>query len=180
MLLGLAGVERELGTGLAPPSLGALRSEVDSTLRSLRSLAIGLRPPTLTLGLRAALERLADVALLGGFAEMTVELEQTDDLTEEAETMVYRVVEEALAAVGAARSVSLRTQSSGELIVNVEGARDPIVHRRLRVLRARMELIGGTLLATDRELRAAIPLRVGDGLWREPEPDEPDLARRTA
>lgn len=175
VLLGLAAFERELGSGTAPSSLRALRSDVDSTLRSLRSLAVGLRPPALALGLRAALERLADVARASGFDEMTVVLEETEGLTEEAETMVYRVVEEALAAVGDARSVSVRTDPDDELIINVEGTRDTIAHHRLVVLRARMELVGGKLLATDRELRAAIPLRHGEGAL-----DEADRARRSA
>jgi signal transduction histidine kinase len=171
VLLGLAALERELGSGLAQPRLGALRSNVDSTLRALRSLAVGLRPPALALGLRAALERLADGAPGRGFGEMEVALEDSENLSSEAETMVYRVVEEALAAVGAATSVSVRSGTdAAELVVDVEGAHSPIQPQRLAVLRARMELIGGTLSASDRELRAAIPLRFGESMWREPEP----------
>jgi signal transduction histidine kinase len=177
VLLGLAALERELGSGLAPPRLGSLRSDVDSTIRSLRSLAVGLRPPALSLGLRAALERLAEAARVSGIGEMQVALQDTEGLSAETETMVYRVVEEALAAVGAARLVCVRSGEDGtELIVDVEGAHDAIVHQRLAVLRARMELIGGTLSATERELRAAIPLRLGDSSWREPELREPHIA----
>jgi signal transduction histidine kinase len=178
VLLGLAALERELGSGLASPRLGALRSDVDSTLRSLRSLAVGLRPPALELGLRAALERLADTARVRGFGEMMVALEETDDLGEEVETMVYRVVEEALAAVGVAHSVSVRTSpDASELTIEVAGPRHPIARQRLAVLRARMELIGGTLTATETDLRAVIPLQSAEGLEDEmPELQRTDVA----
>src|SRR5947199_319110 len=84
-----------------------------------------------------SLESLADTARVRGFGEMMVALEQTDDLGEEVETMVYRVVEEALVAVGVAHSVLVRTSSdSSELIIEVAGPRHPIARQRLAVLRA--------------------------------------------
>jgi signal transduction histidine kinase len=160
VLLGLAALERQLGAGPASPRLGELRSDVDSTLRSLRSLAVSLRPPALALGLRAALERLAEGAPVRGFGEMKVALEGSGRLPQEVETMVYRVVEEALAAVGVARKVSVRAHTgSSELLIHIEGAQRAISHERLAVLRARLELIGGTLTAGPTELRAVIPLR---------------------
>ena len=163
VLLGLAALERELGAGPGTPRLGELRSDVGSTLRSLRSLAVSLRPPVLELGLRTALKRLAEAARLHGFGEMEVALDDSGRLAEEVETMVYRVVEEALAAVGAASKVSVRTRPGGnELLIDIDGAQHAIAHERLAVLRARLELIGGTLTATPTELRAVIPLRHGD------------------
>jgi signal transduction histidine kinase len=163
VLLGLAALERELGAGPATPRFGELRSDVDSTLRSLRSLAVSLRPPALELGLRTALERLAEAAPGRGFGEMDVALDDSERLAGEVETMVYRVVEEALAAVGAAHKVSVRARTgAGELLIDIEGAQQAISHERLAVLRARLELIGGTLTATPTELRAVIPLRRGE------------------
>jgi signal transduction histidine kinase len=163
VLLGLAALERELGAGPATPRLGELRSDVDSTLRSLRSLAVSLRPPVLELGLRTALERLAEAAQVRGVGETEVTLDDSGRLTQEVETMVYRVVEEALAAVGAASKVSVRARTGGnELLVHIDEAHEAIAHERLAVLRARLELVGGTLTATPTELRAVIPLRHGD------------------
>jgi len=158
VLLGLAAVERELDSEMAAPKLGALRSNVESTLYSLRSLAISLRPPALALGLQVALERLADDARSRGFDEMTVDLQGVDGLNAETETMAYRVVEEALDAVGTARSVSVRTEQQGrQLVIAVDGVRS-IASEQLAILRARMELAGGTLSATAIELHAVIPL----------------------
>lgn len=163
VLLGLAALERQLGAGPATPRLGELRSDIDSTLRSLRSLAVSLRPPALQLGLRTALERLAEAAPVRGFGEMEVALEDSGRLTQEVETMVYRVVEEALAAVGAARKVSVRASTGAtELLIHIEEPQRAISHERLAVLRARLELIGGTLTAAPSELRAVIPLRRGE------------------
>jgi signal transduction histidine kinase len=166
VLLGLGALERELASELAAPRLGALRSDIGSTLRSLRSLAVSLRPPALELGLQAAVEQLADGARRGGSGEMWVALREADGVSEEVETMVYRVVEEALEALGAARSVSVGTQRDGsELVIDVRGARHAIAQARLAVLTARVELVGGTVAATDTELRAVIPL----GGSREPD-----------
>jgi signal transduction histidine kinase len=160
VLLGLAALERELRGRRAAELVGALRSDVDSTLRALRSLAVGLRPPALELGLRTALQRLSDAARVRGFGEIEIDLDSAGGLSEESETMVYRAVEEALEAVGAAHSVSVRASADGsELAISVEDAERSIAQGRLAVLRARMELIGGTLSATTSELRAVMPLR---------------------
>jgi len=159
VLLGLAALERELDSELATPTLGTLRFDVDSTLRSLRSLAVSLRPPTLALGLQAALEQLADDARTRGFDEITVDLPRADNLNTEVETMAYRVVEEALHAAGTARSVSVRTEAEGrQLVIAVNGVRRASAGEQLAVLRARIELVGGTLSTTPADLRAVIPL----------------------
>ena len=158
VLLGLRALERELDPDLAAPQMGTLRSNVDSTLRTLRSLAVGLRPPVLQLGLQPALQALAVKARDGdGFAEMTVALEGTSDLSAETQTIVYRVVEEALDALGGARSVVVRAEPAGrELAIVLDGGTHPIAPERLAVLRARLELVHGTLSATANELRAVI------------------------
>jgi two-component system, NarL family, sensor histidine kinase DevS len=98
ILLGLKSLEdlddvAALGQGVA-----ALRERVVATLQDVRRLAVELRPAALDdFGLGAALERLT-----AGFAEQTglkVELEsrlQDDRLPEEVETVLYRIVQEAL------------------------------------------------------------------------------------
>ncbi len=159
VLLDLAALERELGSQIAGPKLGSLRSDVDSTLRSLRSLAVSLRPPVLALGLQAALEQLTDDTRSRGVEKMTVDLQGLDGLNADVETMAYRVVEEALDAVGTARSVSVRTEAGGrKLVIVAKGVRRPIAPKQLAVLRARMELANGTLTARTAELHAVIPL----------------------
>jgi signal transduction histidine kinase len=79
-------------------SVRALRERVVDTLRDVRRLAIELRPAALDdFGLEPALERLTS-----GFAEQTgirVELEsrlKDDRLPEDVETVLYRIVQEAL------------------------------------------------------------------------------------
>ncbi len=162
VLLGLRALERQLETGQADPTLGPLRSTVDETLQSLRSLAVRLRPPVLALGLRAALESLAGDAQARGLEDMSVELRDVTDLPEEAETMVYRAVEEALASVPDCRSVVVRTlDDESKLIIDVRSA-SPIDPSRLTVLEARLDLVGATLSTTDGTLRAVIPLPSGE------------------
>jgi signal transduction histidine kinase len=159
VLLGLRALERELDPDLATPKLDTLRSDVDSTLRTLRSLAVSLRPPVLQLGLQAALHALAAKARDGGFTGMTVALEGISSLSTEAETIVYRVVEEALDVLGGAGSIVVRGEPAGhELVIVLDGGTRPIARERLAVLRARLELVQGTLSATANELRAVIRL----------------------
>jgi signal transduction histidine kinase len=154
-LLSLGAVERELGAA----RFGELRSDIDSTLQSLRSLAASLRPPALDLGLETALERLAEEARAGDFGEVSISLDGIHGLSQEAETMVYRVVQEAFDAVGSARSASVRGDGAdGRIVIDVRGARTPIDPARLAVLNARMELAGGTLTGAEAGLRAVIPV----------------------
>jgi two-component system sensor histidine kinase UhpB len=158
VLLGLGALERELDPDLLAPKLDTLRSHVDSTLRGLRSLAVGLRPPALQLGLQAALQALAVNARDGGGCpEMTAALEGADDLSAETQTIVYRVIEEALDALGGASSVVVRAEpAGGELTIVLDGCTRPIARERLAILRARLELVRGTLSATANELDIVI------------------------
>ena len=168
VLLGLRALERQLDSGETGSALGPLRSTVDETLQSLRSLAARLRPPVLALGLRAALESLAADAQARGLESMSVDLPDASDFPPEVETMVYRAVEEALAAVRDCRLVSVHSQNGApNLVIEVESA-GTIDPEDLSILRARLELVGGTLTATDNRLRAMIPLQSGDG-----RPDQP-------
>jgi signal transduction histidine kinase len=159
VLLGLRALERELESGRATPKLGALQSNVDSTLRTLRSLAVSLRPPVLQLGLKAALDALAAETSDQGSTEITVALEGISDLSAEAETIIYRIVEEALDAAGGAGSITITSEpASRELVITLNGAKHPIPHERLAILSARLELIRGTPTATTNQLRAVIRL----------------------
>jgi hypothetical protein len=90
---------------------------------------------------------------------MTVALEGIEDLSAEAQTIVYRVVEEALDAVGGAGSVVVRAEpAERELVIVLDGGARPIARERLAVLSARLELVRGTLSATANGLRAVIRL----------------------
>jgi two-component system, NarL family, sensor histidine kinase DevS len=98
ILLGLKTLEESKNVDDVKASVQALRERVVDTLRDVRRLAVELRPAALDdYGLEPALERLAS-----GFAEQTgikVELEsrlKDDRLPEEVETVLYRIVQEAL------------------------------------------------------------------------------------
>ena len=158
-LLSLGALERDLGGSAPGLRLGELRSDIDSTLNSLRSLAASLRPQALQLGLRAALEELAADARARDFGDVSVALDGVDGLSPDAETMVYRVVQEALDAVGSAQSASVEARAGdGQIVIEIRGARSPVDPGRLAVLRARMELAGGTLVDEPAGLRAVIPV----------------------
>ncbi|MBX5440658.1 MAG: hypothetical protein IRZ32_03925, partial [Solirubrobacteraceae bacterium] len=95
-----------------------------------------------------------------GVGEVTIAVaDAAGRLAPDEETMVYRVVEEAIAAVGGAAAVRVATEAGGERVsVRVEEPRD-VDPDRLAVLRARLELAGGTLDRDDATLRAVLPLR---------------------
>jgi Histidine kinase len=160
VLLGLGALERQLGSEIAAPQVGVLRSHVDETMRSLRALAVSLRPPTLELGLKTALERLADHARERGPVELTVALDDATRLGEEIETTIYRVVEEALdAADGAPRSLTVTTEPGDRRVtILLEAGDRPIDRDKLALLTARLELVRGTLSSSTTGLQAVIPL----------------------
>ena len=98
ILLGLKSLEESKDLDSLKDSVAALRDRVVETLHDVRRLAVELRPAALDdFGLEPALERLTS-----GFAEQTgirVELESRlhdDRLPEEIETVLYRIVQEAL------------------------------------------------------------------------------------
>jgi signal transduction histidine kinase len=98
ILLGLKAVEEAPDPAAIRGAVGQLRELVVQTLQDVRALAVELRPKALDdFGLVAALERLTD-----GFAEQTgikVEVESRlpeERLPSDAETVLYRVVQEAL------------------------------------------------------------------------------------
>lgn len=162
VLLGLAALERELGVESAGPRLGALRSEIEATLRSLRALAVSLRPPSLSLGLKSALEGLAADISREGPGEMSVTLSGVDGLGADMETMVYRAVEEALDVASTPRALTLSRRRDRELEIVVQATSASIECERLVALRARLELMSGRVSATADALRVVIPLAEAD------------------
>jgi signal transduction histidine kinase len=98
ILLGLKAIEETAGTERFPVALAELREQVVATLQDVRRLAVELRPKALDdFGLVPALER-----LVATFAEQTgieTHLEsrvREARLPNEIETVLYRVVQEAL------------------------------------------------------------------------------------
>jgi signal transduction histidine kinase len=167
-LQGLTGARMVLSGGMARDDPAALRRAAEAAdahlaeeTRKLRDLIAELRPAALDdLGLGPAIESLARrQAAIGGFAvDLDVELESESRLDRDAETAIYRIVQEALSnAVKHARAhtVSLRvTQLSDRVQVAVEddgGGFDPDAVRAgfgLTGMRERALLAGGRLWIT--------------------------------
>ena len=164
VLWALAALGREFATGASADRVDQLRSDIGTTLRSLRALAAALRPP-LELGLPAALATLSEPSRATHFNDVVIALPNPRRLEPEVETIVFRVAEEALSAAGGAHRLAIGTRGPGsELTVTVEGARCTLTPERLALIRARIELIGGTMMATESTLVAAIPLGPGASL----------------
>lgn len=137
----------------------AVKELVRETIRSVRAIAVGLRPKALDdFGLAAAIERLCEV-----FHEQTgVEVEVDGDLgrtrlAHDVELGIYRTVQEALANVAAhaeAHAVHitlLRTKDGAAAVVHDDGKGfDPAERRGLGLagLRHRARLLGGRLAVT--------------------------------
>ena len=170
-LQGLTGTRMVLAAGMARGDLDALRRATESAdahlaeeMRKLRDLIAELRPAALDdLGLGPAIESLAKrQAAIGGFAvELDVELESEHRLDRDAETAIYRIVQEALSNAvkhAHAETVSLRvTQLPDRVQVAVEddgGGFDPDAVRAgfgLTGMRERALLAGGRMWITSAE-----------------------------
>jgi signal transduction histidine kinase len=96
--LGLAAVERDLTVGATRAQVQTLRIRVADTLRTLRELAIELRPPALDeLGLQPALQSLATRASArSGHRVVLVTTGLGARLPADLETTVYRVIDDLL------------------------------------------------------------------------------------
>jgi len=157
-LLGLRSVEESGSLEEARERAASLRDRVVETLQDVRRLAVELRPTALDdFGLVPALERLVDT--FRGESGLAVELEtQLGErrLAPEAETTVYRTVQEALTNVfkhASARSVSiLLTERDGKVAAVIEddgrgfdlrAVRDEALG--LAGMRERVALVGGRL-----------------------------------
>jgi signal transduction histidine kinase len=159
ILLGLKPLERTAESTEARAALESVRELVISTLQDVRRLAVELRPSALDdFGLVPAVERLAET-----FREqsgMRVDLESQlgeGRLPSEAETTVYRVIQEALTNVikhaGADRVSILLQRKNSSVIAVVEddgSGFDPNGTRAdalgLAGMRERLSLAGGRLL----------------------------------
>ena len=158
ILLGLKPLEQAAPSPEAATAIESLRELVVSTLQNVRRLAVELRPTALDdFGLVPAVERLADT-----FREqsgLTVDLEARlgdSRLPAEAETTLYRVIQEALTNIvkhAGATGVSIllqRRSHAVHLVVEDDGAGfDPAVPREgalgLAGMRERVALAGGKL-----------------------------------
>jgi signal transduction histidine kinase len=123
ILLGLKSVETARGEDEVQAAVAELRELVAGTLEDVRRLAVELRPKALDdFGLEPALERLAQ-----GFAEQTgiavdVEARLDERLPGELETVLYRIVQEALTNVvkhAQAERVSIVVRRRGDRVAAV-------------------------------------------------------------
>ena len=166
VLLGVRALERELGSELAAPTLGALRSGVQ--LHAPVAAHARGQPPAA--GARAGAARRAR-----GLGRRSAgrawrghdgRARRRGGTGADTETMIYRVVEEALDAVGGGCAVRVHTPADRRRArIVVDGGSRSVDGERLTLLSARLELMCGALSVTEDGLRAFIPLPGGD---REP------------
>ena len=158
ILLGLKHLDDVIETDVARDATAALRELVVTTLQDVRRLAVELRPSALDdFGLVAAIERLAGT--LAEQSELVVDLEARlgdQRLPAEAETALYRIVQEALTNVvkhASARRVSITlVRKEGFAVVVVEDDGQGFEREATRTgslgfvgMRERVELVGGRL-----------------------------------
>jgi signal transduction histidine kinase len=157
ILLGLRGLERHSDPADAQAAIAQLRELAVSTLRDVRQLAVELHPKALDdFGLIAALERLIET--WGSQAGIEVVLAARlgdDEVSEDAATAIYRIVQEALTNVvkhAAARHVSiLLTRKNERVVAVIEDDGDGFDPGRenagsgLQTMRERVELLDGRL-----------------------------------
>ena len=158
ILLGLKPLEQTAGTEDAHEAVASLRELVVGTLQSVRRLAVELRPSALDdFGLVTAVERLTESFREQSGLRVDLETNLGDErLPSEAETTLYRVIQEALTNVvkhaGAERVSILLQRKDGAVVAVVEddGAGfDPGSTREdalgLAGMRERVSLVGGRL-----------------------------------
>jgi two-component system, NarL family, sensor histidine kinase DevS len=124
ILLGLRGLERLPDPAQAHEALVTLRELAVATLRDVRRLAVDLRPKALDdFGLASALERLVETwgAQTGISVDFAARLDDRQ-ISDDAATAVYRIVQEALTNVvkhAEARHVSILLTRKNERVVAV-------------------------------------------------------------
>lgn len=158
ILLGLKHLDDVVETDTAREATASLRELVASTLQDVRRLAVELRPSALDdFGLVTAVERLT--SNLSEQSALVVDLEARlgdQRLPPEAETALYRIVQEALTNVvkhADARRVSItlvRKEASAVVVIEDDGQGfDPGALRAGALgftgMRERVELVGGRL-----------------------------------
>jgi signal transduction histidine kinase len=158
ILLGLKPLERTAESAEARTALESVRELVISTLQDVRRLAVELRPSALDdFGLVPAVERLTETFREQSGLRVDLETQLGEErLPSEAETTLYRVIQEALTNVvkhSAAKRVSILLQRKNSAVVAVvedDGAGfDPSNTRvdaiGLAGMRERVSLAGGRL-----------------------------------
>jgi signal transduction histidine kinase len=158
ILLGLKPLERTAESAEARAALESVRELVISTLQDVRRLAVELRPSALDdFGLVPAVERLTETFREQSGLRVDLETQLGEErLPSEAETTLYRVIQEALTNVfkhAAAERVSILLQRKNSAVVAVvedDGAGfDPSDTRAdalgLSGMRERVSLAGGRL-----------------------------------
>ena len=159
VLLGLELLERDLEATPRDGRLAGLRDDLEDTMRSLRELAVGLRPPVLDgIGLVPALERLAESNRIPGLERIEVELAAAGRLEPDAETAVYRVVEDAVRTMRGPHAARVTCDSEKQLLSVSVQALDGATVNDLTAVRARLELLGGSLDAAAGTLLVRLPL----------------------
>jgi signal transduction histidine kinase len=158
ILLGLRHLEDAVDSDAGKAAAASLRELVVSTLQDVRRLAVELRPSALDdFGLVPAVERLS--ATVAEHSSLAVDLEArlgAERLPAEAETALYRIVQEALTNVvkhASARHVSItlvRKEGSAVVVVEDDGEGFEADSTRAGALglvgmRERVALVGGRL-----------------------------------
>ena len=164
--LGLRVVETDLRSEPQRHHVEALRSHLAETLVALRELAVDLRPPVLDeLGLAPALQGLA-ARVPAADQPVTIEVKGNGERLEaDLETTVYRVVAEAIGAIGGPVTARVAIdRKKGEVRITMaqpQGEGHPISADVLARIRARVDLAGGLLTVSSEErqmLVAHIPM----------------------
>jgi signal transduction histidine kinase len=158
ILLGLKPLEQTAGSEEARASVASVRALVVSTLQDVRRLAVELRPTALDdFGLVPAVERLTDTFRDQSGLQVDLEAQLGEGrLPNEAETTLYRVIQEALTNIvkhaNAGRVSILLQRKSGGVVAVVEDdgvGFDPAATRAdalgLAGMRERVALVGGRL-----------------------------------
>jgi signal transduction histidine kinase len=169
--LGLAAVERDLGSRPSRAQVETLRSSLADTSRTLRELAVGLRPPTLEqLGLGPALQTLARRADARSGHEVELDLDGIEDrLPTPVESAAYRIVDDIVSGLAPLGAVHVQLERLADQLTIVAtqhgGARPGAVPADLEArVRARVALVSGLLTAAYEgayTLTARIPLPAG-------------------
>ncbi len=162
--LGMGAVERDLGSEPTRAQVELLRTHLADTLRTVRELAVTLRPPALDqLGLEPALETLARRA--GG--QVTLDTRGLDGrLDPRIETTAYRLVDDILAIVRGPVTVRvILDRAAGRLLIETSHDNGASVHPQADELFARIDartrMVGGLLTAADgppQTMLASIPV----------------------
>ncbi len=149
LLLELQVLAKDLDRELSRKQLEEVRSIARDTLVGIRQLALDLRPSSLDEhGLRAALEGIVERERATNSRQIALEYECPCDLTLEAETSAYRLVDDAIRTSTGSLTVHLKAVEGGEkLRIKICGGSTDreLLLGKLAGARARIVLIGGTL-----------------------------------